>query len=601
MPKNDTNDNFKFIPSEIKSVLKEIRELASRPDTASDAYSRLETVIESSSPALLENLRKSFNESINLFMPKKRRKLEELLKGRFEAPAVQPAAKTPEPQESSLINDIRKELSFGNVDAAFDLFCDLVLSSERDFLIKNSGALRDFAKSFGKHDKKEANDLFEKRAGRSLFPSAAEKAALSNDPERQKRVSTETNAEKTFKDILELIKRPDRTSEAFARLEKFINESDNELIRKTGERINEVLNSFLPGKQKKLRELLSEKLVAFDSITTETIGDVSGVEIKTAIKEINSALSRPDAVADAYAKLYETISTCSTEELLSNEETIKNAINSFFPKKRRDLLRLFSGRLKKKDDAAWDIAHEEVLSEIRRRAAARINHDKVFGELSDVIMTCDDGTLYEYKDDIREISLFLPGILRNDISSLINKRIPQEEELHHEEPAVIEKTPVVETTITEPEIEADKELKSDQEPRAVDKVLEEQPPQKKELKVESEKQKYSYPIIHERFNFTEHAVVRTGQRGVTFDSIELAFQYGRQEHSRGAIYYVIGRAEVEEYKNVVPEIISHEGLHVVCSSDDGAIMTVFKNKDLNALKHKRNAPGKQRRRRFTNR
>jgi hypothetical protein len=76
---------------------------------------------------------------------------------------------------------------------------------------------------------------------------------------------------------------------------------------------------------------------------------------------------------------------------------------------------------------------------------------------------------------------------------------------------------------------------------------------------------------------TRHAIDRVKTRNICLDIIKDVLEFGRCKHARGAIIYVIGKREVKAYKDV-KDLSRCEGIHVVCSSKDNIVITVYRNK-----------------------
>jgi hypothetical protein len=85
---------------------------------------------------------------------------------------------------------------------------------------------------------------------------------------------------------------------------------------------------------------------------------------------------------------------------------------------------------------------------------------------------------------------------------------------------------------------------------------------------------------------TRHSERRMSQRGIGETDILMVLQYGRLLHSRGACIHVVGRKEIKEARKDKVYLEDIEGIHVI-SSNDGAVLTVYRNKKLN-LKNGRN-------------
>lgn len=87
-------------------------------------------------------------------------------------------------------------------------------------------------------------------------------------------------------------------------------------------------------------------------------------------------------------------------------------------------------------------------------------------------------------------------------------------------------------------------------------------------------------------DFTSHAWERMSARGFSPSGIHSVLMYGRVAHARKAMIHVVGRKEVARYRRVGVDISDLEGVHVVCSTD-GAIITVYRNKDLRGIRPRR--------------
>lgn len=81
-----------------------------------------------------------------------------------------------------------------------------------------------------------------------------------------------------------------------------------------------------------------------------------------------------------------------------------------------------------------------------------------------------------------------------------------------------------------------------------------------------------------------HAVKRMSQRGLQPFQIDLVLQYGRKVHARRAVFYVIGRKEVEMHRNHVPELEKLEGIQIVVNANHDVILTVYRNHDLRGIR-----------------
>lgn len=81
---------------------------------------------------------------------------------------------------------------------------------------------------------------------------------------------------------------------------------------------------------------------------------------------------------------------------------------------------------------------------------------------------------------------------------------------------------------------------------------------------------------------TNHARQRMSGRSINESEIDLVLNYGRSSHTRKAVIYAIGRREIKEFGRFLEPC---EGIHVLCSALDGAIITTYRNHDLSRMKH----------------
>lgn len=87
----------------------------------------------------------------------------------------------------------------------------------------------------------------------------------------------------------------------------------------------------------------------------------------------------------------------------------------------------------------------------------------------------------------------------------------------------------------------------------------------------------------ERANFTTHALDRMTRRRLAPDLVEAVIAFGREIHTRGATVYFIGRDEVEWGHRAGMDWRPLDGLCVICSRE-GAVLTVYRNRNLRGLK-----------------
>ena len=82
------------------------------------------------------------------------------------------------------------------------------------------------------------------------------------------------------------------------------------------------------------------------------------------------------------------------------------------------------------------------------------------------------------------------------------------------------------------------------------------------------------------------------ERRISVRDIENALDYGRTFYSRDAVFRVIGRKEIDRYRDEV-DLQQLDGLHVVCDRH-GQVITVYRNPRFRAKKYP-NKPKRPRR------
>ncbi len=80
---------------------------------------------------------------------------------------------------------------------------------------------------------------------------------------------------------------------------------------------------------------------------------------------------------------------------------------------------------------------------------------------------------------------------------------------------------------------------------------------------------------------SKHASSRMSERSIKECQLEHVLYYGRRSHNRKAVIYAVGRKEVRKNGQFLQ---SCEGIHVVCSPQDGTILTTYRNHDLSGLR-----------------
>jgi len=99
----------------------------------------------------------------------------------------------------------------------------------------------------------------------------------------------------------------------------------------------------------------------------------------------------------------------------------------------------------------------------------------------------------------------------------------------------------------------------------------------------NENQRYPEAAEVTGFGLTQHARRRMYARRITLDGIRAALDYGRVFHTRGAMFYVLGRKELEQCRKDHLDISRWNGLQVVCSRGE-TILTAYRNKSFRGLR-----------------
>lgn len=92
--------------------------------------------------------------------------------------------------------------------------------------------------------------------------------------------------------------------------------------------------------------------------------------------------------------------------------------------------------------------------------------------------------------------------------------------------------------------------------------------------------------IHSGFDLSWHAWQRINGRGLSLDAIQRVIKFGRAVHVRGATIFAVGRKESTRFGHEGIDLSDVEGIQVVCSND-GVIMTVYRNRDFRGLRPRR--------------
>lgn len=88
--------------------------------------------------------------------------------------------------------------------------------------------------------------------------------------------------------------------------------------------------------------------------------------------------------------------------------------------------------------------------------------------------------------------------------------------------------------------------------------------------------------LHEnQIYLTNHASSRMHERSIKEWQVDQVIAYGRQSHNRKIIIYAVGRKEVKANGRFLE---SCAGIQVLCSPQDGSIITTYRNHDLSRLR-----------------
>ncbi|MFB2579489.1 hypothetical protein ACEYX6_10160 [Acinetobacter sp. c2-A9] len=90
-------------------------------------------------------------------------------------------------------------------------------------------------------------------------------------------------------------------------------------------------------------------------------------------------------------------------------------------------------------------------------------------------------------------------------------------------------------------------------------------------------------------NYTFHAYHRGQQRNIQAWMVAHAIRYGRRFYDKGAVYYRVGKREIQRFGKICPELKKMNGIHVV-TGQNGKILTMFRNtkfKRIGTNQHKR--------------
>jgi hypothetical protein len=88
-------------------------------------------------------------------------------------------------------------------------------------------------------------------------------------------------------------------------------------------------------------------------------------------------------------------------------------------------------------------------------------------------------------------------------------------------------------------------------------------------------------------HLTTHASKQMNFRGISERKITQVIRYGRLVFSKGAEIYVMGQKEIQACARMDIDAKELHGIHVVCSTDNGVVITAYRNTSLRKLKPNR--------------
>ena len=88
-------------------------------------------------------------------------------------------------------------------------------------------------------------------------------------------------------------------------------------------------------------------------------------------------------------------------------------------------------------------------------------------------------------------------------------------------------------------------------------------------------------ISQKQLPISKHASSRMNERSIKEWQVEYVLDYGRRYYNRKAIIYAVGRKEVRVNGKFLEPC---KGLQVICSPQDGTVITTYRNHDLRGLR-----------------
>jgi hypothetical protein len=91
------------------------------------------------------------------------------------------------------------------------------------------------------------------------------------------------------------------------------------------------------------------------------------------------------------------------------------------------------------------------------------------------------------------------------------------------------------------------------------------------------------PSQNGEYEISDHARKRMFERGFNTECIEAVLTFGRCVFMRSARVFAVGRKESKRFDERV-DLESYRGVQVVCSSENNAVLTVYRNRDFSGLR-----------------
>ncbi len=90
-------------------------------------------------------------------------------------------------------------------------------------------------------------------------------------------------------------------------------------------------------------------------------------------------------------------------------------------------------------------------------------------------------------------------------------------------------------------------------------------------------------LSHESWVLTDHATERMDRRRLSRDAIACALRHGRKAYARGAVFFAIGRKEVQSCRRHGIDIRRHLNVQVVCTPN-GVVLTAYRSGNFRPLR-----------------